>query len=259
MKDIPKVPTNANVDRLVNLMLDAPSCSYKEAIAKVGLSSMCRMYDIARLRKYFIDANRRDILESGEFWGSAISRKAHVLALEGQSIACLSHLDSPDPRYIWTNEFLGFAPEGHPAKGQVIFARIDNVDMTKEVPDMLFGGLGVKHSGVIVPSSTEYVCIHIKDYSCRYNQIDFGYILDFEEKKGLLVPIMDGRRTSFNYDAGKDVKGYGTIFCTLDQAVPLCCRPASWAPGIVFNNNINCENKFKVIRKQQLERIIGST
>lgn len=153
--------------------------------------------------------------------------------------------------YQWCGEFLSQAPIDHPAYPKVIMAKIVG----------LKDNMGVKDNRV-VPSETEFViCNHL-----RFN--DSGYILEFREINGLMVPFTDmGYFLKEDYDENKD-KGYGTLAVTkhiydhlkkliMMNCHPICHRPYPWADFSGFNSCDNpVDDKRTVITRESLRGIL---
>lgn len=151
----------------------------------------------------------------------------------------------PRDNFFWTGEFIGYAPKGHPAEGKLIMAKV--VDTAKEpYPEES----NLKREKEIMVLDKEYA-------PCEdLIREDGGYILGFEERNGLMVPVTDGVTTAHCYDPGRDIKGYGTLKLIDGWLSPIAYRSASWNPSGTFTNANGMDAKFKVIRKESLKGLL---
>lgn len=252
--------SGVSYERMCEALLRGQKQPLPEALADVGTDGLATLYDIAQIKRYFAEIGKKDVLENGQV---NMMPRFDQFTVEDTNVAVFSHCDNPSFNYLWTGEYLGIAPVGHPAEGEFILAKIDGIDDEKRNPHPfggLFQALGKSDDGCtpgqIIVSKTKYAKVKgITEISKSPNQRwEAGYIVDFEEVNGLMVPVTEGRAV-WGYDPKNDPKGYGTI-CGSYDIMPMCCRPASWNPGIIFNNHSDMHSSFNALRNKDLESLI---
>jgi hypothetical protein len=219
---------NETKTELEKRLIDAPRMRHEYALVQFGMS-LVGISDLAKIRK--------QIIESGETFRNL-------------------------PGYFWTGDFIGYAPENHPAKGNLIMARISGYDMTKEsqATDLCSSISGnASRKGQIIPSNTEFALLGDNQKismlgSLQPNRLilHFGKILDFEEINGLMVPITDGSWCDEVRTKEEDFPHFGHLVVHNYLMNPINMRVAGfYLPGRpVFENSVHSENTYSVLTKQ---------
>jgi len=256
----------AQFNELCKVLIASPGMGYFEALAEVGSENMPSMYDVASVKRYFHKRGKLDVLSDPGIIFEKDDPQFKKLILEGKvqkNVGVSSHLDNPDVRYMWTNEYLGIAPEGHPAEGELIMAKVEGIDMTKKIghPLGFLGSEDGKQRGQIIISTDKYVLL--KDTDLRYMQdgdtLWCGQIQGFQEINGLMVPFTNsGYRPDCNrFQSEKEDKGFGdlTFRGKNNDPAPIALRPSSWS-DLGFNRNNSLSSRFKVLTRESLERLL---
>ena len=163
--------------------------------------------------------------------------------------------------YLWTGEFYGVAPKGHPAQGKLILAKYDGLD--KSVTPQDDGEITdtVANWGLKVSKTSFACCEDLAPHS--HDQMDMGYIMGFKYRSGLMVPV--GDVDSENWLTMGDTKsferlreqGFPALYITRSHQLPVSSRPCSWYSGgtvIVNHDEPNC--KFLVLPSTELNDIL---
>ncbi|MEN9626467.1 MAG: hypothetical protein RL557_795, partial [archaeon] len=107
---------------LKELLLRSPRMSYDEALRSIGPENLPTLYDLSSMRKLICDS------EGIKQFQEDIKIKDRGLNPQKiENVTVGSHLANPDHRYIWTGEYIGFAPQDHPARGEIILSKIEGM------------------------------------------------------------------------------------------------------------------------------------
>lgn len=240
---------------LKELLLRGPRMSYDEAIRQIGPNNLPTIYDLSKMRKFFCDSEGLD-----KFQDDIEIKDKRLLAKKFRGVVFGSHLSNPDSLYIWTGEYLGFAPDNHPAKGKIILSKIESIEMEKSIPG-LFGVISSPVFGAIILSK--------KDYVITKNILEghLFHITNFEEQKKFMVPIL-----KTEYSRATDVNekvdtGYGMLSTHVmlgrnpDNSLepilaPMCMRPSTHMNMGFVTGHTNLE--LKAIDRNGLVEILES-
>ncbi len=267
---------DCDFNELCKVLIAAPGMGYPEALLEQGTENMPGIYDLASIKRYFFKREKLDVLEDPGVIFEKDDPILKKISVKGQDkkIAYFSHTENPDIRYMWTNEFIGEAPAGHPAEGEFIMAKIEGIDMNQQSKDRSIGGLlspvlGGSEStgGRIIISADRFVKLIDTKLQFRednYGQMHCGQIQGFEEINGLMVPITLGADDAWENVPGRVERdrpanvGFGDLTCdTSGGDAPIALRPSSWS-DLGFNTKNSINSKYKVVSKSELDRLINS-
>jgi hypothetical protein len=255
-------------------MFLSPRLSYPQIVEHDLLENLSGVYEIARVRKLFRDIGS-EAFENGGVWREEYGTRPMKFKIK-DGITFGSHCDNPDPRYAWTSDYIGEAPEGHPAEGHLIFAKVEGIDEENIIEAGIFG----RSPGVIVSNESFAVC---DDYNgcMKHSTAEGGFYLDswiegFEKRNGLMVPLLskvqermtpvyrtrdDGSTflagyDVFSYNSEYDPKGFGSLKIDLNVKRPINHRPGGFRPGTSFGNHDGITQAFFVVDKDRINSVL---
>lgn len=272
-----------NANEVLERMFLSPRLNYSQIIENGLLENLSGVNEIAKVRKSFRDIGSKAFEgkwdeEYGDFRVTDLVREHGK-----EGVIFSSHCDNPDPRYVWTSDYIEYAPNGHPAKGHLIFAKIDGLDSDIETPSALSILNGPSMGGIIISSERFAICDDYKECEKWGNPKGFldSWIEGFEERNGLMVPILSRvqkRRTwrpahteyhengllilhgpgysHQTFESQYDPKGFGPLRIDLEVKRPICSRPGSWIPGTGFNSYTGSDSGFFAIDKKNINSIL---
>lgn len=213
------------VQYILKLIEETPVTTFVQAFNEIGLDNMTNMYDLARMKKIFVE----EYLQKGD--------KASYYVI---------HSERP---YFWSNEYVGIAPDDHPAKGKIIMAKVSGIEPEKrphESINVIFG-----HVGQISVSSETYVVCP------EWKLDDILYVSSFEKgAHSIMRPLPDRSQEA----AWKScVTKYGSLYVKELRGLdffPITMRPASWHGDLVFTNTDSMDCAMKAIQRDKLQELL---